>query len=246
MGSVRLALFDLDDTLFDHRYSYRGGLAALRRRWPELRGRSWEDTVEAYDRSLALLHPLVLRGSFSSSQARRARIRALFQAIGVDPDGATLRQAEEVYADQYRALRRAVPGAIALLRRLRSTGIQIGVVTNHEIEPQIEKIRAIGVESLVDHLTISEAVGAAKPDPAIFEAALRAASVPASAAVMIGDSWENDVMGAQRAGIRPIWFRRERGGPRDRSVTSLRSFRPVERSLRTIQITPRKTPEPPR
>ncbi len=242
MSSVQLVLFDLDDTLFDHRICYRGGLAALRRRWPELRRHPWKEAVDVYDRSLALLHPLVLQGTLSSSDSRRARLRSLFQEAGLDPDPGTLREAETVYAERYRALRRVVPGSIPLLRSLRAEGLRIGVVTNHQAVPQREKLRELGLAGLVDQLTISEEAGAVKPDPAIFEAALEAASVDASKAVMVGDSWESDVLGARRAGIRPVWFRRGTEGPADRTVQTLRSFRPLARARSVILNPPRRRP----
>src|SRR5579859_4422696 len=43
-----------------------------------------------------------------------------------------------------------------------------------------------------------------KPDRAFFEQALRSIGVPASEAVMIGDDIENDIGGAQKAGIRTL------------------------------------------
>ncbi|MHB1435233.1 MAG: HAD family hydrolase [Thermoplasmata archaeon] len=245
MASVQLVLFDLDDTLFDHRRCYRGGLAALRRRWPGLRRQAWAEAVDEYDRSLALLHPLVLQGTLSSADSRRARLRALFRAGGLDPDRATLGEAEAIYAERYRALRRSVPGSVPLLRRLRAQGLRIGVVTNHQVAPQRAKLRELGLEGLVDQLTISEEVGAVKPDPAIFESALGTASVDASAAVMVGDSWETDVLGARQAGIRPVWFRRGNEGLPDRSVQTLRSFRPLARARSVILNPPRRRPRRP-
>lgn len=245
MGTVRLALFDLDDTLFDHRRCYRGGLAALRRRWPGLRRLPWVEAIDEYERSLARLHPLVMQGALSSSDSRRARLRALFQAGGLDPGPVTLREAETLWAETYRVLWRCVPGSVPLLRSLRARGVRIGIVTNHQSAPQREKIRGLGLEGLVDQITISEEVGAVKPDPEIFASALRAASVDASAAVMIGDSWESDVLGARRAGIRPVWFRRGSEGPPDRSVPTLRSFRPLARARSVILEPPRRGPRRP-
>ncbi|EQD55107.1 Haloacid dehalogenase-like hydrolase domain protein [mine drainage metagenome] len=198
---------------------------------------AWDEAVDEYDRRLALLHPLVLQGTLSSSESRRVRLRSIFGAVGLDPDPATLREAEIVYAARYHALRRSVPGSIPLLRSLRSHGLRIGVVTNHQAAPQREKLRELGLYALIDQITISEEAGAVKPEPKIFESALREASVEPSEAVMVGDSWENDVLGARRAGIRPIWFRRGTMGLPDRTVQTLRSFRPLDRA-RSVILTP--------
>ena len=51
-------------------------------------------------------------------------------------------------------------------------------------------------------------VGVGTPDPAIFEMALDWLGVPASDAVMVGDSAKRDVAGALAAGIRSVWVNR--------------------------------------
>jgi putative hydrolase of the HAD superfamily len=55
-------------------------------------------------------------------------------------------------------------------------------------------------------------VGAAKPEPLIFQTALAAAGCAAAAAVHVGDSVAYDVEGARRAGIRPLLLARGGGG----------------------------------
>lgn len=70
-------------------------------------------------------------------------------------------------------------------------------------------LAAAGVE--VDAVVTSAEVGAAKPDPRIFEAALAAAGCSAAEAVHIGDSSDTDVAGAAAAGIRAILLRRGDG-----------------------------------
>jgi putative hydrolase of the HAD superfamily len=55
----------------------------------------------------------------------------------------------------------------------------------------------------------AEALGASKPAPEHFEAALRAADVPPARALHIGDHLEHDVLGARRAGMTAVWFNPE-------------------------------------
>jgi FMN phosphatase YigB (HAD superfamily) len=87
----------------------------------------------------------------------------------------------------------------------------------------------------VDDVITSNEVGAAKPDPFFYRAALLRlgrGGVPLTPhhAVMVGDSWTNDVEGARKAGLRAIWFnpaRRDRppgAGAPDGEITRLRDL----------------------
>ncbi len=112
----------------------------------------------------------------------------------------------------------AMPGAHEALHRLRPR-YRLVVATNAE-ESGVQEVRAaltrVGLDALVDDVVSSRDVGARKPDPAFFRAALRAASVgqpPAPRrAVMVGDSWSNDVAGARAAGLRAVWLNPSRAG----------------------------------
>jgi HAD superfamily hydrolase (TIGR01509 family) len=66
-----------------------------------------------------------------------------------------------------------------------------------------------GLLELVDGVVSSAAAGAAKPDPAIFEAGLRAAETDAARALFVGDSPERDIEGARAAGMRALLLRRD-------------------------------------
>jgi len=58
----------------------------------------------------------------------------------------------------------------------------------------------------------ARAIGAAKPEPAIFHAAARALGVGADEVAHVGDDPELDVIGARRAGMVAVWLNRT-GGP---------------------------------
>jgi FMN phosphatase YigB (HAD superfamily) len=57
---------------------------------------------------------------------------------------------------------------------------------------------------------LSEEVGCQKPNPRIFEEALRMNGLQAEDVVMIGDSWNSDIQGAINAGIDQIWIRKSK------------------------------------
>ena len=73
----------------------------------------------------------------------------------------------------------------------------------------------------------------AKPDRGIFEIALGRLGVTAEDAVMVGDSWANDVAGAVGAGIRAVWFNPARipMPPRPRGVAEIHALGPLDEVL---------------
>jgi FMN phosphatase YigB (HAD superfamily)/membrane-associated phospholipid phosphatase len=108
---------------------------------------------------------------------------------------------------------RQVDGAQDALRRLRPL-YRLIVATNGDDSGERDVLAAlsrVGLDGLVDGVVSSRDVGAHKPDGLFYRAALlRAgrAGLPLSPAraVMVGDSWTNDVAGAQAAGLRAVWL----------------------------------------
>ena len=97
---------------------------------------------------------------------------------------------------------------VPALRRWRADGLRLVVVSNWDISLH-EVLRRTGLRELLDGVVCSAEVGAAKPDPAIFQAALELAGLAPADVVHIGDSPEEDVAGALAAGIRSLLLRRD-------------------------------------
>jgi YjjG family noncanonical pyrimidine nucleotidase len=229
---VRAVLFDLDDTLFDHRHCARTALRRVHETYECFACTPFDEFATSHARTLEELHDAVLAGRINIDDARRERFRRLFEAAGGPDDAAVADQAARAYREGYVVSRRAVEGAEVLLRQLK-TSARIAIVSNNLLEEQRDKLRQCGLEPYIDALVVSEQAGVSKPDPFIFELALERLGCRAAEAVMIGDSWANDVIGAETAGIRAIWFN-PHGEPRpnDRPhVPELRALVPPEMVL---------------
>ena len=87
----------------------------------------------------------------------------------------------------------------------------VGIITNGPAEVQRAKLDLLGIEGLVDFALVSGEFGVGKPDPAIFGEALRRAGASPSESLMVGDTLEFDVAGAQAAGVRSVWLSRAEG-----------------------------------
>lgn len=231
---MRAFLFDLDDTLFDHRHSTRAALAAIQHRLPGLSELALDALDERHAAILEQLHLRVLRGAVTVDEARVERLRRLVESQRAPAGAAALEAAARTYRAAYLAARRPVAGAVALLRALGQHGA-IGVISNNVTAEQTGKIDACGLRDHIDALVISEDVGIAKPDPAIFHHALGRVGARAEDAVMIGDSWSADILGARAAGIRALWFNPlGRPCPEPGCVTELAAWEPIEDALRRI------------
>jgi putative nucleotidyltransferase with HDIG domain len=67
-------------------------------------------------------------------------------------------------------------------------------------------MRRVGLDAFFPVILTARDAGVSKPDPAYFRAGLARSGVPAEAAVMIGDYYQVDVVGAKEAGLRAIWY----------------------------------------
>jgi len=234
--SMRALLVDLDDTLFDHTRATRDALARLCESEPALTCWSIDELARRHNAILEARHQDVLAGKLTIDRARVRRFTELLHAASVQDAEHKAIGLARTYRGAYQASRHAVPGAAALLAATRQSGARVVVVTNNVTVEQREKLVAIGLDGAIDALVTSEDVGAQKPSPAIFAAALDAAGAAAHEAVMLGDAWMVDVEGALSAGLRAVWFNRAGAVAPRSGVPELRAFEPLERALAMLQI----------
>ena len=102
-----------------------------------------------------------------------------------------------------------IEGAVDILEYL-SKKYQLHIITNGFKEVQYLKIEKSEIKKYFNTIVTSECVGVKKPNPAIFKHALQQAKVTAKHSVMIGDSYEADVLGAFNFGMLPIYFNIEK------------------------------------
>jgi len=95
------------------------------------------------------------------------------------------------------------PDTLGLLRELRRRDLAILLVSNFDARVR-SVMDALGLSPLIDQVTLSSEAGAAKPDPAIFRAALTAAHLAAPEVVHVGDTVREDLEGARAAGMRVL------------------------------------------
>jgi putative hydrolase of the HAD superfamily len=226
----RALLVDIDDTVVDWIGPAHDAVVTAIATHPSFAERDPSAVADRFMEIVEETHALWMAGELSVDQLRAERIRRLVRETGneIDPDEALV--LADAYRRAYLAARRPVAGAGELLAEVRRRGARVVAVTNNLVSEQEDKLRHTNLRHLFDDLVISEAAGVNKPDPAIFEIALRVAGAAPSEAVMLGDSWENDVVGALGMGIAAAWLDRRGLGVPDPNVPvlALSSLEPAD------------------
>lgn len=204
--SIKAVIFDFDDTLFDHEHSSREGLRAVWKRYSCFQDIDLKSLEAEHSEQLEKIHfNYVLFGKMTIEEARIERFKNLFLNRKVEVDFETANNAADIYRMSYQKHRRCCDGAEELLK-IFSRKFKIGIVTNNLISEQEEKLKFLRIEKYINAMVTSEEAKMRKPHRFIFDYTLQKLNVNNDEAVMIGDSWEADIVGAHSAGIKCIWY----------------------------------------
>ena len=162
-----------------------------------------------------------LQGRDAVSLAALRRRCAAVAAAEAGVDAALMLDAL-LAALRFRPFDDAAPALSAL--RDAHPRLTVVAVSNWDCSLQ-DVLESTGLARHLDAVVTSADAGAAKPHPAIFELALRAAGTGPRNALHVGDSPENDVAGARAAGVRCVLIDRSGRAPQPAGVPVIRSLR---------------------
>lgn len=99
---------------------------------------------------------------------------------------------------------------ISILELAKENNVELGIITNGPSEHQWSKVKTLGVERWIDkeNIIVSGDYSINKPDVRIFEIMQEKLQLPNDSLYYIGDSLENDIVGADNAGWKAIWINR--------------------------------------
>jgi putative hydrolase of the HAD superfamily len=206
-----LVVFDLDDTLYLERDFVRGGFRAV---------------------GDHLRRELGVRGFFRAAWKRfiAGERGFVFDRVladnGIAPDRPLIRTLLRIYRTHSPKLR-LCPDARRFLSR-PPDGAAIAIITDGQLPVQKAKVRALGLDKVVDEIVITGQWGPrfAKPHPRAYRRLERRFRLPGSACLYVGDNPAKDFQAPRALGWSAIRMRRPgglHGGVAGRGVVEIRS-----------------------
>lgn len=204
MKNYQHIFFDLDRTLWDFESNSVITLQEIfDSRKLESYGLLFDDFVNYYKEYNHHLWDLYKLGKIKKPYLREERFRGSLKHFGIDSE----ELAEQVSQDYiYLSPRKTklFPHSIEVLREL-SKKYQLHIITNGFNEVQFIKMEKSGLTPYFKEVITSETVGVQKPNPKVFEYALRKANAIVNESIMIGDDQDSDINGAQSIGMDTIF-----------------------------------------
>ena len=100
------------------------------------------------------------------------------------------------------------PLAVQVIAELKQRNYHIALISNMMLPGKLlkTKLREAQILACFDQIAISSDVGFIKPHPEIFRRALAQSGLSADEVVFVGDTYQQDILGAKRAGMKTVWL----------------------------------------
>ena len=199
-------IFDVDDTLYDQLKPFKDAFEKVFSKYKDI------PCMELYKRSRKYSDDVfeqTEKGLLSLEDMHVYRISKAFSDYGVEIE----RENAIKFQKEYELNQGKITISEGMLNVLdfgKKNNITMGIITNGPTGHQTNKIKALGLEKWIDsnNIFISESMNISKPDVRAFKLVENNMNIDPDCTYYIGDSLNNDVVGAKRAGWKMIWINR--------------------------------------
>ena len=136
---------------------------------------------------------------------RYKRLKDTFDAMAFDVMDDTINQLSDDYITHLTTFNHLFDGTFEILEYLKNR-YQLHIITNGFDEAQQKKMDSSKISPFFTTITNSEMAGVKKPNPIIFEHALKIGNAKPQESIMIGDNFVADIQGALDVGMDAILF----------------------------------------
>ena len=207
---IKAVFFDLDETLCDSDTAWN---IAVTETFQRLCEREPDVSEAAITEAWTAVHQKLFQhlnaGKCSMAEVRDRRFGCLFKELSLPIDSA-MEELSDFFCARYLTGLRLYED-VTVLEKLQA--YHVGIITNgahdEHTDSQLSKVRHLGLRERIQSLTISGEIGVRKPNLEIFKVACERADVLPEEAIFVGDSVQNDIVGANRAGITSVLINRK-------------------------------------
>jgi putative hydrolase of the HAD superfamily len=201
---IKIILFDLDDTLIDHKGAEQKALLLIYNRyfraitsaekfkdaWLKITKKNWE---------LFEKHQLTFK------QQQQQRVIDVWLAFGKEVSAARAGEIFNQYLSEYEKAWKPFKGIINLLKLIR---VPLGIVSNGNLKQQLKKLKKAKLLEFFNkkYIFTSEDVGFSKPDSRLFSFARKKLRLKSAEILYVGDKFHHDIEPAIKAGWHTIWI----------------------------------------
>ncbi len=200
---IKHIFFDLDHTLWDFDKNSELTFEKIFK----LHGLKIDHTefIKSYTPINLRYWKLYREEKIDQTNLRYQRLKDTFDAVQIEVSDKIINTISEDYITLLTSFNHLFEGTIDILDYLQHN-YHLHIITNGFDYSQQKKMDGSKISHYFKTITNSELAGVKKPNPIIFNYALKLANAKAEESVMIGDNYEADILGAKAIGLDVILF----------------------------------------
>ncbi|WP_100406811.1 HAD family hydrolase [Bacillus solitudinis] len=208
--------FDLDNTLYSHEkafnqsidYCYQHEVIPFLKKYNSAPV-SFEDWFFIFKKNCDRFWGVYNEGTIDVVTYRRLRFEETMHAFGFRTNDSLADRFHQRYDDIIDTFSEPDEALLPLMQWLKHHQIKTGIISNGMPQKQYRQLKKIGLNKEMikkEHILISEEIGFAKPEAKIFIMMADELGEKANSCLFVGDSWEQDVVGAKNAGWEALYL----------------------------------------
>ncbi len=208
MTEIKHIFFDLDHTLWD--FDKNSELSFKQIFDEQTLDLDFNTFLETYIPINTRYWELYTANKVDKETLRYRRLKDTFDKLNYNVSDNIIDQISDDYINYLPCHNHLLDGAIELLDYLQEK-YKLHIITNGFENVQHQKLGKSNISHYFDVIITSESINVKKPDPRIFEYAMKQVDTKPEHCVMVGDNYDADVIGAFNVGMLPIYIKQGKG-----------------------------------